>query len=295
MGRTSGTAGADERGRDGVGGDGGIVGLGCGDLAAGLALSTEAGWNQTAADWAMVLRVGDGFGIADDGGRVIATGFALPYPPDLGWISLILVTAAQRRRGLATRLLDHAVAHLTRLGLVPVLDATPAGAAVYRPRGFVALEPISRWRGPGGGSGRPRGVERLAAVEAADLYAADAAAFGADRREILVDICGRSGALALVDREAGGFLLGRRGRTATQLGPLVAADDGAAARLLEAGLSLAAGPVLLDLPDRERALAARLAGRGFKVERRFTRMARGRDRPFGDPAAMRVIAGPELG
>ena len=49
------------------------------------------------------------------------------------------------------------------------------------------------------------------------------------------------------------------------------------------------------MPDREPELADLLAERGFEPERPFTRMALEHDAPFGEPALVRAIAGPELG
>src|SRR5258708_14904841 len=68
--------------------------------------------------------------------RVVGTAAWLPYGGRCAWISMVLVTAAQRRRGLATRLLQRCITDATAAGLVPVLDATPAGRTVYAPFGF---------------------------------------------------------------------------------------------------------------------------------------------------------------
>ena len=119
--------------------------LAAADVDGGLALSTQAGWNQTTADWAYLLKVGHGFGVRADGG-LIATSLALPYPPHFGWVSMVLVTERYRRQGLATLLLQTAINHLQERGLVPMLDATPEGRAVYSQLGFVDVEQIDRWQ-----------------------------------------------------------------------------------------------------------------------------------------------------
>ena len=80
-----------------------------------------------------------------------------------------------------------------------------------------------------------------------------------------------------------------------QIGPLVAEGEAEAARLLDAALGAARGPVLLDLADRWTGLAAHLRGRGFAPERPYNRMALDRAEPFGNPARLMVAAGPELG
>ena len=79
-----------------------IVELGTGDALAGLVLSTEAGWNQNEADWRFFLSEGVVFGMRE-GARLAATAALLPYSAGNAWISMVLVTADFRRRGIATR------------------------------------------------------------------------------------------------------------------------------------------------------------------------------------------------
>src|SRR5246500_4794391 len=122
-----------------------ITELGAGDVAGGLALSTEAHWNQNEADWLYFLTKGIVFGMRDRG-RLIATAALLPYTGSDAWISMVLVTESWRRRGLATRLVDTCLNTATRLGLTSWLDATPAGAAVYGPLGFTPTIQLRRLR-----------------------------------------------------------------------------------------------------------------------------------------------------
>jgi GNAT superfamily N-acetyltransferase len=264
--------------------------LGEDDLEGALALSAEAGWNQAAADWLLMLRLGSGFA-ARDGGRVVATALALPYPPVFGWVSMVLVHAPYRRRGIATRLVEHATAALTGAGLLPVLDATPAGAEVYGRMGFRPVGNLLRWRGEGGGaavaSRAPRIAERVREL--------DGAAFGADRGAVLADLSGRPAPVATLAADGGGYLLSRAGRTATQLGPLVAREAATAVALLAKGVDAVAGTVVVDVPEQATAAAAHLADRGFTPERPFVRLVLGGDALAGTPALVHAIAGPELG
>jgi GNAT superfamily N-acetyltransferase len=266
--------------------EGRITALAAGDIADAVKLSTEAGWNQVAADWAMMLEQGRGFGIKD-GGHLVASGLVLPYPPHFGWISMVLVTQTHRHRGLATALLKHLIGDLTDRGLTPMLDATPQGRAIYLPLGFHDIETISRWRGQG------RGAGTLPASKPVDL-AKDHAAFGADRSPIVMNLLKRPHAFALAGGD-GAFLLSRVGRTATQIGPIVASNTQEAIALLDEAIATLTGPLLIDVPDRETALRETLAEHGFAVERGFIRMVLGRKQAFGDPSQMRAIAGPELG
>src|SRR5947208_992421 len=119
------------------------------DVAGGLALSDAAGWNQSADDWSFFLSAGAAFGVRDDAGALIATAAALPYDAATGWISMVLVDAGHRHRGIASQLVDACVASLRDAGRTPVLDATPAGAAVYARIGFVAGFGFERWEGDG--------------------------------------------------------------------------------------------------------------------------------------------------
>lgn len=271
-----------------------LVELGLADIRSATALSRLVGWNQLEADWALMIRLGAAFGIADRERGLVATGLALPYPPSFGWVSMVLVHPSFRRRGLATRLLERSVAALQERGLVPFLDATPAGQAVYERLGFRPVGAHTRWGGRGGG--RAAGSFRpLAAGELSGLRELDETAFGADRSGVLAGLLAREGVVALRDPAGNGHLLSRRGRAATHIGPVVTRAPELALGLVESALARIPGRVLIDVPDREPALTGLLRDRGFEPERTFTRMALGREAGFGDAALVRAIAGPELG
>jgi GNAT superfamily N-acetyltransferase len=274
--------------------DAALVELDAAGVAAGTALSDEAGWNQTAEDWALMIRLGRAFGVRGADGHIVATALALPYPPRFGWISMVLVHGRYRRRGLASRLLERSVVELSERSLVPFLDATPAGRAVYERLGFGAVSALTRWRGLGRGRAQAA-LPRLAASDLGALGEFDEAAFGADRSQVLADLLRRGSPVALRDPAGEGFLLSRAGRTATHVGPVVARETEIALTLLEDALDAITGPALIDVPDRESELADLLRHRGFEPERPYVRMALGRETAFGDEALVRAIAGPELG
>jgi len=262
-----------------------------------MALSAEAGWNQTPDDWAVFVRRGAVFGLLD-GGVPAASGAILPYPSGFAWISMVLVAAKRRRERIGTRILEACCAEIARRGLVAMLDATPAGERVYRPLGFEPIFGLTRWQGHGTGSGgkRSAGIRPMTQDEMAAIVALDAAAFGAHRQFLLENFFRRESGLAFVaDKDAAGFVLARPGRLATQIGPLIAADEDAAARLLSSALDYARGPVFLDLADRWSGLTRLLQQHGFTVQRPYLRMGMRRATPFGDPARTFVIAGPEFG
>jgi hypothetical protein len=272
-----------------------------GEIPGCMALSAEAGWNQTPDDWAMFMRHGTVFGLLD-GGVPVASGAILPYPNDFAWISLVLVTAKRRRERVGTRILEECCAEIARRDLVAMLDATPAGERVYRPLGFEPMFGLKRWQSQGGGNDgggsakRPAGIRPMTKDDMAAAVTLDAAAFGPRRQFLLDDLFGRERALAFVtESDVRGFVLARPGRLATQIGPLIAADEGVAAALLSAALDSIRGPLFLDLADRWISLARLLQQRGFTEQRPFLRMGMRRHAPFGDPARTFVIAGPEFG
>src|SRR5262245_6869825 len=90
-----------------------------------LALSAAAGCNQNEADWRLMLRIGQGWGL-EASGTLAASTLVLPYGA-FAWISMVLVLPEHRRRGYATRLLRVALEYLKTRNLIPILDATPAG------------------------------------------------------------------------------------------------------------------------------------------------------------------------
>lgn len=273
------------------------------DIPGALRLVEESRWNQVAADWELFIGLGSALKVSGAGGAVIATAAILPYPPRFGWISMVLVAQEWRRRGIASEMLQLCVQRLRASGLVPVLDATPAGREVYRPIGFRDGWPITRWRRPPapGAAALPRAGLQARPLRDEDwplLAALDAEVFGADRGGLLRGLAARSSGVAcVVEREGAiaGFLLGRDGRVARQLGPLVAEDDDAAHALLAHALEREHGPLLLDTLDTHKDFRRLLALAGFAIERPYTRMALDADMAFGDARRTVAIAGPELG
>ena len=193
--------------------------LGAADVEAACGLVAEAGWNQNAADWRIFLELGSVIAMKTSDARLVATAATLPYPSGFGWISMVLVTGAFRRRGIATELLKQCISRLVDAGLTPVLDATPAGREVYKPLGFRDGWPIQRWRRRGD-TELPvsREVEEMRSDHWSRVLALDAVAFGCDRSSLLQKLRARSEGFACLLEKSGrvrGFLLGREGRIAT--------------------------------------------------------------------------------
>lgn len=271
------------------------------EIEQATALVAEVGWNQVAADWEIFLAAGRVRAVRD-AGRVVATAATLPYQ-GFGWISMVLVAPSHRRRGLASRLLRRCIDDLTGGGLVPALDATPAGRELYRQLGFTESWGIARM------VARERSRPLAAAVPGLEvrpmrdadwptLRARDQVVFGADRGIVLAQLRRRlpsAAWVAISDDRLAGYLLGRDGRTAAHLGPLVADSDEVATALLARALDAVSGPIYIDLRAARSALRAWLEKAGFTLERNLTRMYLGHAAGFGDPGPIAAIAGPELG
>jgi GNAT superfamily N-acetyltransferase len=273
-------------------------------LAGAMALSRAANWNQNEADWRMMLRLGEGFGLSASDGTLCASIVVLPYGNEFAWMSMVLVAPEHRRLGYASRMLRRAIAYLQSQGLTAVLDATPAGHEVYVQEGLrdtwgfqryslPEARLVSGWQDMSGLK-----LRRLAGADWPQILAMDLPAFGAHREPLLRALAARLPDAALVAERGDkicGYLLGRDGREARQLGPLVAEDPPAAQALLSHALERVPAPLYIDIVDRHTSLRTWARMQGFAVQRPFTRMVHGAERAPGDNQTAMLVAGPELG
>ena len=267
----------------------GIVELDVDDAQAGMVLSTEAGWNQNEADWRFFLSQGVVLGMRD-GDRVVATAALLPYSAGNAWISMVLVTADFRRRGIATKLVDACLSAAARRGLTTWLDATPDGATVYGPLGFKPTLQLRRLR-----LTKPLGITATRPLSAGNLdalAACDGSTMGFDRSTLLSEFFARPGSRIVSDDRA--MALVRHGRTARHIGPLLADRTDQALALVDAIARSETGPWLIDAVHSQEEFLNGLVQSGWNIERPFQRMRYG-------PAAVSstelpfAVAGPEFG
>jgi GNAT superfamily N-acetyltransferase len=269
-----------------------VVQLDTRDAAGGLALSSEAHWNQNEADWRFFLAKAIVFGVRD-GDRLVATAALLPYASGNAWISMVLVTADWRRRGIATRLVDRCLDTATSLGLTSWLDATPEGAKVYGPLGFAPTLQLRRLRLQRSTSGKT-GIPPSPAL--GDLIARDAAAMGFDRGMLLGELGGRPGSRLMSN--GGACALVREGRIARHIGPLFADGPDRALSLVHDIVRSETGPILIDAVASHEQFLKGLTDSGWVIERPFQRMRFGRAAKPSEftPATLPfAVAGPEYG
>jgi hypothetical protein len=201
-------------------------------------------------------------------------------------------------------MLRRALAYLRSQGLTAVLDATPAGHEVYLQEGLCDTWGFQRYsltqaRPACGGQASPGlNVRALAAADWQQILALDRPAFGAGREPLLRALAARLPEAALVAARGNkicGFLFGRDGREARQLGPMVAEDQVAAQALLAQALARVPAPLYADIVNRHNELRGWALMQGFVVQRPFTRMVYGAVQAPGDNETAMLVAGPELG
>jgi GNAT superfamily N-acetyltransferase len=286
------------------------------DVGLGMRLKDQAGWNQTEADWRRFLALEpEGCFVAELDGRPVGTTTTTCLSDEVGWIAMVLVDEPARHRGIGTRLVRHALEHLDRRGARTVrLDATALGRPVYERLGFEAEYELARWEGTAAGPGErvgnsqddPAGGELLGEESMVDvsperldpLVVLDRRVTATNRRRLLerlVEERPDGAKLVMAGESPLGYVMVRGGSRATQIGPAVAVLA-QAGRLL-AGWALgrcAGGPVFVDVPCDNADATRWAASRGLSVQRRFTRMCRGR--PIADlPAEIWASSGPEKG
>ncbi len=266
------------------------------DIPHALELVREVGWNQIEADLRFLVEGGpDGCWVAEADARVVGTVTTIRYEEGLGWIGMVIVDSGYRRRGIATRLMEQAVGYLKDLSIK--LDATEKGAAVYRQMGFAVECPVERWLRPAGplpthsspsAATRPLETDDLKA-----LVELDRPAFGASRRDLLSWYLGHG--LPARIAPGRGYVVGRPGHWATQMGPLVAGDVDTARELMTAFLEgLSAETMIADVP-RNHPAAELLGELGFRRQRSLLRMIRGRNVQASSPEHVFCLSGFEFG
>ena len=267
-------------------------------------LSIEAGWNQNASDWRFMLGAGRGFGCAGADGRWQASSLVLPLGQRLAWISMVLVTKDRRRGGVGSGLLKRCIEEVRNAGAVAGLDATEQGRPIYLPLGFHDLYKISRWhldRTPQTPVPPPQGIalRPLALADLPRLATYDRPLSGMERPTILAHLATRQPGLAAVAEtpsgKIAGYVLGREGRVAISLGPVVADSEAIALALIARATASAPPPFIIDVPDAQRDIQAWLEDEGAVSPRSYMRMTLGEAKGLDDPSHVFALAGPELG
>ena len=262
-------------------------------------LSVEAGWNQNVADWRFMLGAGRGFGCRGADGKWQASSLVLPLGDRLAWVSMVLVTEPLRRGGVGTSLLKRCLAEVKESGAVAGLDATEHGRPIYLPLGFHDLYRISRWHFDGAKAVTSTvAIRPMMSSDLPAVIAYDCALSSMERPALLRHLASRQPKTAWVAEGGGrlkGFVLGREGRSASSIGPIVADDETTALALIAKAAASVPGPFIIDVPDAHAEIRRWLEGQGAVSPRGYVRMTLGEAPGLGDPSHLFALAGPELG
>lgn len=262
------------------------------DLPAALELSEEAGWNQTADDWRMLIELApDGCLAIEVDGELAATTTLLCYGRRLAWIGMVLTRKSYRGRGFARRLLTQALNLADQKSVETVkLDATDQGRPLYEKMGFRSELAVERWTRRA--TGRATETSDDAGERSAENWrTADRRAFGADRTEVLERLARRDHPF-IIDCS---YWLTRPGRDSHYLGPSVCDTPRSARALIERALPTAGDrDCSWDLFPTNADAAAIARDLAFAPARRLERMVRGKDL-HANSDSIYAIAGFELG
>ena len=269
------------------------------DVPLGCRLNEASGWNQVASDWLRLLALEpEGCFVAEWDGQPVGTTCVTRFDT-LAWISMVLVDAAHRGRGIGTDLMRHALAWLDRRGIATVrLDATALGRPVYEKLGFVGEYELARWAGTAAGGELRAEIILAADAQLTAIIALDEQATATQRGPLLARLFdeGRDAMrVAGLRGQITGFSGLRVGGRARQIGPVIARDEVSGIALLDAAFVDHQGQaVFLDVPLSNRPAMQWAEKRGLRIQRQFLRMVYGR--PVADrPEQIWASFGPEKG
>ncbi len=260
------------------------------DVPAAMALSTEAGWNQTADDWRMLIELSpQGCLAMEVDGEIASTATLTCYGSRLAWVGMVLTRIKHRGQGYAMRLLKESLRVADELGIESVkLDATDLGQPLYEKLGFRAEQPVERWWRAGHENASKKSAPEPVAP---NWQACDQDAFGVDRQALLEMLARRNPPLTI----GNSYLLTRAGREISYLGPSVCDSPSVAQKLVERALqNPSPGGWFWDLMAANKAAVSLAQDLGFAPKRHLLRMVRGKD-VRGNEGSVYALAGFELG
>ncbi|MEU5112205.1 GNAT family N-acetyltransferase [Streptomyces longwoodensis] len=239
------------------------------DLIACADLSEDRGWPREEHKWSLLLTAGQGYGIDDPAGGLMAacavTRYGPQERPELGAIGMMLVAERHARQGLGRHLLRHVVSALAPTPLT--LHATPLGRPLYEELGFKTTgraEMVSGHFLPGG----PAPTVPTRAATAGDLPAIirlDEDVFGTDRTHMITRLPAFADRLrvAVEDGRIIGYAAAWPNMDTHVIGPLIARDTETAQALVASLAAHTDRPLRTDVDVRHEDLLAWLKERGL--------------------------------
>lgn len=249
------------------------------DLALALGWAAGEGWNPGLTDSESFYAADpDGFFMGEIDGQPVGSLNAIAYDGAFGFLGLYIVRPEWRGKGHGMALWRHGMAYLGRRNVG--LDGVVAQQENYKKSGFAWAYRNIRFEAPSINT-EPHDVKRgviepAGSLPFAELEAYDRRFFPAPRHAFLERWIAGTGthALALIrDGELAGYGCIRPARAGHKIGPLFADDEGAAETLFHAlARHVTVGPVILDVPEPNRAAVALAERHGMKPSFETARM-----------------------
>ncbi|MFJ6844022.1 GNAT family N-acetyltransferase [Streptomyces griseoluteus] len=226
------------------------------DLTACADLSEDRGWAREEHKWGLLLTAGQGYGIDDPEGGLVAACVVTEYGSgqrvELGAIGMFLVAERHSRKGVGRRLMRHVVA--AQNGTPLTLHATPLGRPLYEEMGFKTVGRAEMLMGHFTPDGSEPSVSTRAAT-AEDLPAIlrlDAEVFGVDRTPVLVRLPAFADQVRVAEEDGliTGYTAAWPNMRTHVVGPLIACDTETAKALVESLAARTDRPLRTDVDVR---------------------------------------------
>lgn len=239
------------------------------DLPACADLSEDRGWPREEHKWGFLLTAGQGYGIDDPGGGLVAACTVTEYGPhgrpSLAGIGMVLVAERHARRGIGRRLMRHVV---SLLGTTPLtLHATPYGRPLYEELGFKVTGRAEMMRGRFTPAASVPGVATRAATaeDLTTIVRLDEDVFGADRTHVLARLPAFADQLRVAEENGRitGYAAAWPNMDTHVVGPLIARDTETAKALFGSLAARTDRPLRTDVDARHEGLLAWLKDRGL--------------------------------
>jgi GNAT superfamily N-acetyltransferase len=251
------------------------------DLDAALRFSQAERWSHRLEDWQFHYRLGRGWVACDPDDQVLGTASWWAYGEQFATVGLVLVDQAHQGQGIGRQLLNVVMSDAGPRVLQ--LVATKAGLKLYQRCGFRERHGIGQHQGTATHvpAVAPPPDTVLRVVSRDDLEALcdlDAAALGANRREVVSAVFNAGGGIGVLAHRKGrtaGFALARQSGRGTVIGPIVAEDEALAIALLAHQLNTTDGFARVDIPKDAVQLGGWLEAAGLVCVDTVTTMVRG--------------------
>lgn len=254
------------------------------EIAIAVDWAAAEGWNPGLADAAcFALPDAKGFFVGEIDGEPVATVSCVNYDDRFAFLGFYIVRTDLRGSGHGLRIWNAAIAHAG--ARVIGLDGVVAQQDNYRKSGFQLAYANIRYGGIAAAPAKPPAdVVALDTIPFALVEADDATVFPAARSAFLrawISTPGHIGRALLRDGKLAAWGVIRPCRTGRKIGPLIADDRAAAARIVQALLaSTGGGEVFLDVPEVNRDAIALAEDLGFAPSFETARMYTGQIAPL---------------